>query len=309
MAESTESAPSGDLIQAGESRNDASSRLLREAMQGDQADKPDDSNAEPMREIDQAADDDAQDDGEIRTDDLGIKKPLSDGGDTTESLAALSDLAEKAGVKLEDVYKLEIGFGDGRPSATLGAIKDAYIESSELAEMRGTFEDHRSNFENDMLRARAELTTIIKLLPELPEGIAQQAQQVNADTEAREMTALHDIKPEWKDPATYHRARELMIETVAAYGFSRAEMMEIKDHRAIKMIWDHHQQAKRISEANASRKKLVRDHKTPRSTSRTPPVDSKQRTDAEQAEVGKSGTPAEKTAASHELLFPNQVRQ
>ena len=295
-----------ELVKPGETKTDAVSRLLQESMG---AKAPDDTDGgDNLEELRTATDDDADSLGEIRTDDLGME-PAGDDGRDAEFVSALTELAEKAGVPIEDVYKLQVSFkGGDRSPVTLGELKDGFVEASELEEKRDAFEQHRTTFENEMIRTRGELTEVLKLLPEVPpEFIAEgkRRYEVNIDNERE---ALFSIRPEWRtDPHEYRAAREKMIATVADYGFRPAEFEDIIDHRLIKLLHDFANLKSRVADAQASKKKLVRDHRSPRSGTRTPARNTQQSSPDEQRELNVKGSLEDKVLAVHELLKGSQT--
>jgi len=197
----------------------------------------------------------------LSEDGLGMQPATgADGGDPDDPIALrLQELAEKAGVTIKELYATVIQLGGEQDEATtLGALKDQFRDYSQLEATRSAFEESRTVFENDMIRSRGELQEVIKLLPEVPDAIVQQAQQVYAASRDKEREALHLVKPEWKDAEAFARAQDAMLETVAEYGFKRADLDAVLDHRLTKLLWDFHVMRKRFSEANASAKKVTR---------------------------------------------------
>jgi hypothetical protein len=195
--------------------------------------------------------------GEISEEGLGLPAPAAD--DLADN--ALQALAESAGVTVEDLYKIVIPLGDNREPMTLGALKDQALDSARLTEDRQVFDDRKTSFENDMLRARAELQSVVKLLPEVPAELYERAQQQHAGMVASERAALHAVMPEWKDPETYSRILDNIMESVGEYGFERHELDAVFDHRLTKLLHDFHTMRQRIKAANAG---LKRDLEVPK---------------------------------------------
>ena len=314
MAESNESVNDTEAppdtgnaaIRAGESRTGAVSRLLQEELLSDEqreqldADPPAPPRAAPPAEITES---DADPLGEIQMDDLGIAP--AGGGDADKPSAALAELAEKAGTTIEEIYKLPVAMSDGRPSVTLGELKDSYKDVDAIEEQRGALEAHRTAFENDMIRSRGELQEVLKMLPEIPEAVIAQARQKYAELIDNERAALLSVKPEWADPDKFMAAQDQMVEAIADYGFRKSDLSDVKDHRLTKLIYDFSVLKRRVSEAKASRKKLVRDHNAAPATRRTAPQ-TKQGRDADAQGEAAAGTLEQKVQAVHQLITSAQ---
>lgn len=217
----------------------------------------------PQRQPDKGKGDSGEDDTpeKISEDGLGME-PGTDGGDADPVTASLKNLAEKAGVAVEDIYDIEVPTGDGQEPMTIGDLKDSFTALTKLETTKQTFEDTRTDFENEMIRARAELQGIIQLLPEVPAELIQRAATEYAQTQDNERQALFRIRPEWRDPEAFARAQESILESVSEYGFSKAELNQVVDHRLTKLLWDFHTLRERVREANAGAKRV-------RSASRT----------------------------------------
>ena len=301
MAESKDDASTPERSD-GVSQVQAVSQLLQAAANTEREGSGDDAPGQRIPEGEQSRDDAGQPDdvGEIRTDDLGLKPP-ADSGDTEKS-AALNDLAEKAGVSIEDIYKIEIGMpGDSSP-VSLGTLKDSYQTVVEQQEKSDAFEAHRTAFENDMIKTRAEMQTAVALLGDsLPPAFIAHVRQTTAERVDRERATLLAVKPEWSDDQKFHAAREEIIGAVDEYGVTRAEVESQWDHRLIKLLWDFAQMKKRIGEAATSRKKLVKEHNTGgRQTRRTPAISDTRKT--EKIEAAKGGTEAQQLTAIAGLI-------
>ena len=210
-------------------------------------------------EADQGDEGDGEEPG-LSEDGLGMQPATGDeGGDPDGPIALpLKGLAEKAGITVEELYATVVPLGGEQDeSTTLGALKDQFRDYSQLDATRSAFEESRTVFENDMIRSRGELQELIKMLPEVPPALIKQAQDAYVESQDRERAALHLIKPEWKDAQAFARAQDAVLETVGEYGFKRADLDSVMDHRLTKLLWDFHVMRKRFSEANANAKKVV----------------------------------------------------
>ncbi len=101
---------------------------------------------------------------ELSEEGLGIQQP-EESGDAVV-LPMLQTLAEKAGLTLEEVYATAVPLGDGQTPTTLGDLKDKFSNYSRLEEKTEVFELSRTDFENNMIRSRAELAEIVGMLPQ-----------------------------------------------------------------------------------------------------------------------------------------------
>lgn len=236
----------------------------------------------------------------LSEDGLGIQQP-EESGDAVV-LPMLQTLAEKAGLTLEEVYATSVALGDGQAPTTLGDLKDQFSNYSRLVEKTEVFESSRTEFENNMIRSRAELAEIVKLLPQgsITDELVQQATQTYAETQQRELTALVGIKPEWKDPQAYELARGEILETASEYGFNRADLDAVIDHRLIKLLHDFHTMRVRFREANAGVKRVIDTSRQRRVTSAKGAPNKGLNKQLEEAK--QSSSTADKVAAVSRLL-------
>lgn len=201
-----------------------------------------------------------EDDPGLSEDGLGMQPEKGAGaGDSDDDPVSLplQQLAEQAGLTLDELFKIVVPLDAGEQT-TLGALKDQFKDYSRLAETQLEFDEGRTKFENDMIRARAELQEVIKLLPEIPPAVLERAQQVYQQTRAAEHESLLAIKPAWSDPTVFNQAQDDIMSTVAEYGFSRADLDSVFDHRLTKMLHDFHTMRQRFAEANAGAKRVVK---------------------------------------------------
>ncbi len=180
-------------------------------------------------------------------------------GGKTEKPGSLAQLAESAGITLDELYKLNVSMADGRGEMPLSQLKDNVTEGSRIEEQREQLETNRSEFENEMIRARQELSVMVGLLPELPPEFIAKAKQQHIEHLDTERAALLDIKPEWADPAKFQAAQDHILTGISEYGFSRADLNMISDHRLTKLLHDFATLKERVGKANA-RLKEVRDN-------------------------------------------------
>ena len=225
------------------------------------------------------------------------------GGDTGASagkvVESLQTLAEQAGISLEEIYKIEIPLQDGRGTMALGKLKDNVTEAARVDEMHEALDVSRTDFENEMIRARQELSQVLALLPELPPELLTKAKADHIAHQDKERTALLQVKPEWADPAKFASAQDEILEAVKDYGFGRADLNLILDHRLTKLLHDFAGLKQRVAKANA-RLKEVRQTGKKRATKRTKETNKAQ--DAQRLQQAKTGGTAAQVGGVAQIL-------
>ncbi len=215
----------------------------------------------------------------------------------------LADLAESAGIKVEDIYKLSVPMRDGVEPMTLGALKDAATKAGDLETLSTEIEERRSTFENEMIRSRGELNAIVAMLPQIPPELVAKARDAHIENLEVERQALLSVKPEWADDKVYGQAQADILDAVADYGFSRTDLDLVIDHRLTKLLHDFAGMKKRIAAANAKAKE-IRDKK-PRGGQRVSEQTRRRSGRAAAAEKARTGTTGDKVAAVGNLLLGN----
>lgn len=184
--------------------------------------------------------------------------------------SSLAELAESAGLTTEQIFELQVPMPDGAEPIKLGQLKDSAAEFATLGEQTTELDDRRQDFENEMIRARQELTEVIQLLPEVPPELIAQAKAKHTAHLDAERQALLGVKPEWADPKVYAAAQDEILEAVADYGFHRADLDLVLDHRLTKLLHDFAGMKARIGRANAAMKEVRKQAKKPGADRRTP---------------------------------------
>ena len=229
-----------------------------------------------------------------RDDDGGRSKPES-----------LAELAEAAGIKIEDLYKLTIPLRDGSEPVTLGSMKDQLAKAQNLDLLAVEIEDRRTEFENGMIRARQELSEVVSLLPEVPPALIERARAAHIDTLDKERTALLVVKPEWADDKVFARAQDDILEAVADYGFSRSDLDLVIDHRLTKLLHDFAGLKKRVAAANARVKEIRDAH--PKGGKRVSETAQRKRSRDVAAEKAKQGSTGDKVREVGNILLGEQT--
>lgn len=189
---------------------------------------------------------------DVLGDDTGTDGPISDrstpdgDGDDADGLAGtgnasspttLRETADALGVKVADLYNIEVPLADGE-TATLGAIKDAYkskqAADAEIA-MRAAELDERETSITTEQRLWAQLGQELssKLEPGTREALVQRLQQ----QEAQERVALLRAMPELQDQSKFEAFRDEVVQTLARYGYEPHEIV-VSDHRQLLVVRD-----------------------------------------------------------------------
>lgn len=200
------------------------------------------------------------------------EKP-SDGGESPKTIAppkTLLELSEMTGIKVDDLYSLEIPASeDGGESSTLGSLKDDAAKKVDFAGRELQFEERRVSFGNEQAKARQELEVILKSLPDgaiKPEIMdrARRERELMIDLEAERVV---DVIPEWNDEDVQRRERAEIGEHMEQYGFERGHINQLFDHRMLRYMRDNFRRMQLVERALAGVKpvKLV-----PKSTTTQP---------------------------------------
>lgn len=176
----------------------------------------------------------------------------------TDSLPrGLHALAERLGVKPEDLYAVEVPMADGT-SVKLGELKDAYADRESTARKELELEERRIKIEAELTRAKSEIETLIKELP--PEVLKPEfLERVRKDALAareRERRAVMEAIPEWADEETRTRELQGIVEMLQDYGYSPQSLEQSLDSRLIRLARDSWLRKTRIERALAAVKRV-----------------------------------------------------
>lgn len=176
----------------------------------------------------------------------------------TDSLPrGLHALAERLGVKPEDLYAIEVPMANGT-SVKLGELKDAYADRENTARKELELEERRIKIEAELTRAKSEIETLIKELP--PEVLKPEfLERVRKDALAareRERRAVMEAIPEWADEETRTRELQGIVEMLQDYGYSPKYLEQSLDSRLIRLARDSWLRKMRIERALAAVKRV-----------------------------------------------------
>jgi len=222
---------------AGSADNATTQRALEILLGKNSADTSDDVQGEGNDES--AGNDDAGNDPK------GNKKPIK----------TIADAAERLGIKIEDLYKLEVSIADGQDAEkfSVGALKDAMKERTDFKFQQLAWENDKTEQEGSLLRSRNELVELLSLLPKeaiQPQVITSIREKHDAALKLeRERTAL--VIPDWKDETKKAADVDAMRAHLVRSGFPPNYLNSVSDHRTMKYIRDNMIREKRIAEALA----------------------------------------------------------
>lgn len=242
---------------------------------------------------------DASQTGEDQETDQDADPDASTSTDTdTDQPVTLKDLAATLEIKASELYDVQVPLGKGE-SASLGQLKDNHTKYIKLKAGQEQYEHNKTRADNEMMVARRQLEQLIsignangQITPELLEYV----DNMQSETITRERAALRQVIPEWTDNQVRSTDYGSIIDLMGQYGFSKAEVENVMDHRLIKFV---HDMTKRNNVIDNARRK-----KAPAATGRhkAPVKQSKQRTLKDKIQRARSGSTQDKVDAVRSLI-------
>lgn len=196
--------------------------------------------AEPKQTDAASADQSAQDEDE------GEAKPVT-----------LSDIAETLELDSKDLYEIEIPIGSGDEAVSLGTLKDSHKELLKLNASRASYDEHRTQSENELLVSRRQVAQLIHMGQSaglLNDSILADIDNIHATNLQRERSALMSAIPEWSDPTTRDNDFNDIVEVLGEYGIQRNEIEQSIDSRLVKFVHDMTKRLKAVKAAKAAGK-------------------------------------------------------
>lgn len=223
------------------------------------------------------------------------------GDDKREPITSFKQLAEAAGIKMDELYKLTIGFGDGTEPMKLGAMKDAIKLGLDVDKRTSNLADAETRFQNEVMRTRGELSQLAAMMPATAEQQERAKEQFSELLQAQQ-TALHNAVPKLASDADYRKATHQAVTALGAeYGVNGHEIDNLTDHRVYKMAMDFAALKERVGQANAIAKK-TRKGSGQGSSSPTNKTGTSQRATRLAETAKRSGRVDDQVAAIAELL-------
>ncbi len=178
-----------------------------------------------------------------------------DSGESRETVKppkTLNELAERTGIKVEDLYAIEIPASeDGGEGQSFGKLKDLAASESDYAGRELEFTERRVKFGNDQAKARQELELVLQSLPEgaiKPEMLAKARKQRDNMLD-REAARVLDVIPEWSDDDAKRVDLTGIGEHMVQYGFEKGHVDQVVDHRMLRYMRDNFNRMKLVEKA------------------------------------------------------------
>ena len=168
-------------------------------------------------------------------------------GESPKGELTVKTLAEKLGVRPQDLYQdlmIDVGAGE---QLSLSAIKDAGAKLHKAEKILSDAETHRTGIENELLK-REHAAGAVQLTPDQQARADQQWQRFVATENGRAMGVISA----WADPAVQRKDLEDMAKMLTGYGKHPAEVARFADHRDVKQLYDHLTLVRRFNRATES---------------------------------------------------------
>lgn len=168
-------------------------------------------------------------------------------------LQSMAELAEKLGLKVEDLYNIEVPMmGDGQ-KMTIGQLKDSITEVKTFEAGKLAFEEEKVAFEQGSLRAKEEMTTILNKLKEvIPQkhfetlmkaGLQEHSQKLN-----EQKKKVFELVPEWSDRDVLSKDVGDINSHLEPY-FGKNALGQFNNANLIKYIRDNMKRQQRVDSA------------------------------------------------------------
>lgn len=180
-----------------------------------------------------------------------------EGRGTPGELATADDAAKALGLSRKEFNALTVQVG--ADSMTIGELKDKLPELAKLDRSRAELDDERGTWELERIASYRNLSAIIDALPKnaYTAGLLRQLEAQHENTRTRELEALHFARPRWADPNYSTEARAKIHAIAKEYGFTRAEVDGLMDHRQVLLAQDFAELRERVRASRESARKLA----------------------------------------------------
>lgn len=171
---------------------------------------------------------------------------------------SLHDAAELLGIKVEDIYKLQVGLANDETPYTLGELKDSFSERENFAVEQLAWGEEKANQEAELLRSRNELTELLTLLPPsaIKPEVLNKIREKHAAAIQRERNLTMTVISEWKNEEVRNTDLQGMTEHLVKAGFPKDYLKNVSDHKTMRYIRENYLREKRINDALARVKKI-----------------------------------------------------
>lgn len=173
------------------------------------------------------------------------------GDDTPAAPKKFNDLAERTGLDLDTLYKLELHTAEDGTPVTIETLKDRYTADTGLTVREMEFEERKTREEGAILQAQEQLRELMAALPEraIKPEVLQKLRDNHEAKIAVERQRTLEIIPEWQDEARRTADIEGMAAHLERYGYPPTHLGQIADHRQLRYIRDNWQRELRIRKA------------------------------------------------------------
>jgi hypothetical protein len=224
-----------------------------DAADGDQAQANDDAARRPARSDENDPDaGDGDDPDEAGEDDPDEDDPDDAGG----PVASLDDAAKRLGLTRAEFNAIPVQVGD--KTLTLGELKARLPDVLKLDARATELDDERGSWELERVASYRNINAILDALPRnaVTQGVLHTLQRQHEEARARELESLHFARPRWADPTYSTGARERILGMAKEYGFSRAEINGLMDHRMVLLAQDYAELRAKVKESRDAARKV-----------------------------------------------------
>lgn len=146
----------------------------------------------------------------------------------------------------------------GEQTVTLGELKEMVPRLASLDAERAEFADRVTATELEQIDGHRRLMALVDALPanSIPPGLLQRLELQHAEKREREAELLNRARPAWGDPKYASAERDAMGAVAMKYGFSRAELAAIVDHRQVLLLQDFAHALARIEAAKGAARRV-----------------------------------------------------
>lgn len=182
----------------------------------------------------------------------GAEEQTEPGGSQEKAeLTEFNDLAEKLGMDLDALYKLQVKSSEDGEPITIEALKDLHKSKGDFELDQLDWKEQQLAQEQELTRAKAELQELIAMLPQKavkPEMLERIRKKHDA-TVAQERKKTLEVIPAWKDAKVRTADIEGMSEHLQGYGFPVNYLENIVSAQQLKYIRDNWQREQRVRKA------------------------------------------------------------
>lgn len=188
---------------------------------------------------------------DVGDDEKGEQSDQTGALEDEDSPISLKEVAESMDLDAKDLYEVEIPVGKDE-KITLGELKDLYKESKTIKAGMAAFEEKKLSQDNEIMIARRQIDQLVEVgvkTNSLNPEVLKVLEGIHADNVARERKAVLRVMPEWEDASERESAYSDMTVLLGQYGFSRAEVEGVLDHRLLKFARDMARRENQIKKA------------------------------------------------------------